>query len=53
MDRETIEALAKQAGVRIFGHWLEGHQDALYRFAELLVEHERNQEVGIEEANNR
>lgn len=39
MDKETMEALAEQAGVRFFGSWIEGSQAALYRFAELILAH--------------
>ena len=37
MTKDEIKLLAEQAGVRFFGHWIEGHRDALYRFAELLL----------------
>jgi predicted kinase len=39
VERTVVEQLARQAGVRVFGHWIEGPEEALYRFAELIVEH--------------
>lgn len=38
MTNDRIRELAKQAGVRLVGSWLEGHQDSIYRFAELVVQ---------------
>lgn len=39
MDNATVDRLARKAGVRIMGSWIEGHPDAIYRFAEAVVEH--------------
>lgn len=38
MTNDEIKALAQKAGVRFFGSWIEGNQQAIYAFAELVVE---------------
>lgn len=37
MKRERINELAAQAGVRFCGNWIEGPQNAIYKFVELIV----------------
>lgn len=37
MTNDEIKLVAEQSGVRFFGTWIEGHQSAIYRFAENLL----------------
>jgi len=38
MTNDEVIALAKKAGVRLVGSWIEGGQSSIYKFAELVVE---------------
>lgn len=45
MTNEEIKALAEAAGVRFCGGWIEGNEQALRKFAELVVDNVATQEA--------
>jgi hypothetical protein len=44
MTNEEIKAMAKAAGVRFFGHWIEGSEEAIYKLAQMVVDNQGDED---------